>query len=64
MIVNTQGTSQVVIERLQARVKELENIEEKAHAIVKYMRKENIDAVLAVVAELGLLFPPQDNGDW
>ena len=45
----------------QSRIKELEKVEEKAKALVRYARAEKPDAMMAVITELGFLFPPEDN---
>jgi hypothetical protein len=47
----------------QAHIAELERYEEKCQALIKYWRDEKIEAVEAVMAEIGLLIPPQDQGE-
>lgn len=41
------------------RLEELEKYEEKCTAIVKYIRTDKMEGVMAVIAEIGLLIPPK-----
>jgi len=45
---------------LQLEIIRLENVEEKAQAIVRYMRATKPDGVMSVITELGLLYPPKE----
>jgi hypothetical protein len=44
------------------RITELEKYEEKCTALINYWREEKIEAVEAVMAEIGLLIPPSEGG--
>ena len=64
----TQITSlQTVIKDLQAQVAALEarlnNLDEKCAALVKFMRKNQIEAVLAVITELAFLYPSESDDE-
>ncbi len=44
----------------QDKIIKLLNVEEKAIAIVRYMRGNKPDGVMSVITELGLLYPPEE----
>lgn len=51
------------IDLILADILRLENVEEKAIAIVRYMRATKPDGVMSVITELGLLYPPKEKKD-
>jgi len=53
----------VKVRELEEEIIRLENVEEKAIAIVRYMRATKPDGVMSVITELGLLYPPEEKKD-
>lgn len=55
----THRTDKVINEQ-KFQIVRLQNVEEKVIAMIGYMRKEQTEAVMACIAEMGFLYPPKE----